>query len=739
MHPIIRVFVFGVVCSTQLQSQTLLPNPVNNPPADNSYGAELDAPLSPGTTRVLYFVHQNAAGGHTFIYYSFQSGGALGTYSQPMIVPDVNDGTDHDAPAVLPDNQGMIITRSGGLFRLYLTIANNSASAPQDGWSAPQPLTIGGGTDFGATLLREPGRRDRAHLFFTSTRQGPHDVYFAEHNGVSGYAPNSWISPVKLDILPRTPGAGIVFEPAVALLSDGRVEMVYAASGASGMRLWRTTNPSSDPASLRNPSAWSTPEQLTSIPAVSSTRSPFIDADSRRLYYEDTTNGNRLLWVTDFPEPPSPDTAPTADAGVDFSVNEGQVGVTLDGSESVDADNDPITFSWVQVLGGTPVSLFGADTVNPTFDAPLVAIGGETLSFELTVTANGKTASDTVSVSVVNVNHPPVADAGSDQSVAEGAPVTLHGEDSYDDDGDSFGYTWVQVGGSPTVSLSGADTANPTFDAPVMTAGGAPGIVATLVFELTVDDGYPQDVPASGYGTFDHVRDTVVIEVTNVNNDPVAAAGSDQTADENRPVSLSGAQSADPDGDALAYTWQQVGGPLVAGLTGETTATPSFMAPFVNTGGEDVTFELTVDDGYGGSATDTVVVHVQNANDPPDASTASPTVDCLWPPNHRLVSVGIMGVTDPDSNATITINSVTQDEPTNGTGDGDTPIDAIINADGTVLLRAERAGGGDGRVYHIHFTASDPEGSASGVVTVCVPKKKKVPAIDGGQLHDSTN
>ena len=32
------------------------------------------------------------------------------------------------------------------------------------------------------------------------------------------------------------------------------------------------------------------------------------------------------------------------------------------------------------------------------------------------------------------------------------------------------------------------------------------------------------------------------------------------------------------------------------------------------------------------------------------------------------------------------------------------------NTDGTVLLRAERAGNGNGRVYHIHFTASDFEG-----------------------------
>ena len=85
------------------------------------------------------------------------------------------------------------------------------------------------------------------------------------------------------------------------------------------------------------------------------------------------------------------------------------------------------------------------------------------------------------------------------------------------------------------------------------------------------------------------------------------------------------------------------------------------------------------------------------------------------------------------------IAGVASDEPVNGLGDGDTAIDAMINADGTVLLRSERSGKGNGRVYHIHFTASDFEGSVSGTVTVSVPHSKKTDsAIDGGELFDST-
>ncbi len=42
-----------------------------------------------------------------------------------------------------------------------------------------------------------------------------------------------------------------------------------------------------------------------------------------------------------------------------------------------------------------------------------------------------------------------MADAGDDQSVAEGALVTLYGEDSFDIDNDPFSYSWVQVSGEP--------------------------------------------------------------------------------------------------------------------------------------------------------------------------------------------------------------------------------------------------------------------------------------------------
>jgi hypothetical protein len=90
---------------------------------------------------------------------------------------------------------------------------------------------------------------------------------------------------------------------------------------------------------------------------------------------------------------------------------------------------------------------------------------------------------------------------------------------------------------------------------------------------------------------------------------------------------------------------------------------------------------------------------------------------------------------------TITITGVTQDEPLNGLGDGDTAPDAQVgSASNTVLLRAERSGAGDGRVYRISYTASDPAGaSCSGVVTVGVPHDQGPNGgpVDSGLVVDS--
>ena len=52
---------------------------------------------------------------------------------------------------------------------------------------------------------------------------------------------------------------------------------------------------------------------------------------------------------------------------------------------------------------------------------------------------------------LVASNHPPVANAGLDQSVNEAASVTLDGSGKRDPDGDSLTYTWEQIAGTSVV------------------------------------------------------------------------------------------------------------------------------------------------------------------------------------------------------------------------------------------------------------------------------------------------
>ena len=98
----------------------------------------------------------------------------------------------------------------------------------------------------------------------------------------------------------------------------------------------------------------------------------------------------------------------------------------------------------------------------------------------------------------------------------------------------------------------------------------------------------------------------------------------------------------------------------------------------------------------------------------------------------------------PDStygSVTLNVTGVTQDEPTSGLGDGDSSPDAVILAGDppdTVLIRAERAGNGNGRVYTLSFTASDGFESCTGSVSVEVPHSRKSTPIDDGQAFDST-
>jgi len=293
---------------------------------------------------------------------------------------------------------------------------------------------------------------------------------------------------------------------------------------------------------------------------------------------------------------------PVANAGPPQTVDE-EVTVTLDASNSSDPDGDIVSYAW-EKIDGPAVTLSDASAVQPTFTSPIVPIGGAALTFKVTVTdSTGLADTATTIVNVTWSNAEPVANAGPDQTVAEGVIVTLDGSGSTDPDDGIASYAWEQIAGPlPFVTITGADTANPTFTTPIVGMGGE-----ALVFKLTVTDN-------GGLKT----TDTVIVNVTWSNLPPTTEAGPDQTVSEGSVVTLDGSASTDTDDGIASYAWVQTDGPVVT-LSNPAAIKPTFTTPDVGMAGDVLTFELTVTDMGGLMATDSVSINVTWVNAPPVA------------------------------------------------------------------------------------------------------------------------
>jgi chitinase len=175
--------------------------------------------------------------------------------------------------------------------------------------------------------------------------------------------------------------------------------------------------------------------------------------------------------------------------------------------------------------------------------------------------------------------------------VIENRLVTLVGE-GVDADNDTLIFEWVQIDGEP-VTLSSYNAAEPTFMAPDVVNGQ----IKVLTFTLTVTD--PLGASSS---------DTVEVVVNPVNHIPMVSAGKDQVIFKTVNAITLVSSALDPDGDSLSYSWTQVGGqPLELSAThGKYITIIPNRVDYSQTA--PLTFQLTVDDGFGGIASDTANV-----------------------------------------------------------------------------------------------------------------------------------
>ena len=168
-------------------------------------------------------------------------------------------------------------------------------------------------------------------------------------------------------------------------------------------------------------------------------------------------------------------TPPVADAGADQNVT-ANFPVTLNSSNSSDADLDLLAYSWSLVStpvdwtswpGEWPLLSEGKDA-SPTFTPTM---NGE---YRLRLTVNDRELSSVADEVLITVtgsaaNSAPTAEAGADQSVTVGDTVLLDGGGSSDPDSDPLTYTWsiqTQPSGS-SAAIGDPSSETPSFVADV--------------------------------------------------------------------------------------------------------------------------------------------------------------------------------------------------------------------------------------------------------------------------------
>lgn len=284
--------------------------------------------------------------------------------------------------------------------------------------------------------------------------------------------------------------------------------------------------------------------------------------------------------------PGTPNTAPSA-AALAFEVEEdGQVAVSLSGS---DAENDALTYTVVSAPGKGTLTGSGKDLV---YRPAANVHGSDSFTYRVSDgSLNSPVA--TVSFTISPVNDAPVADAKSvttSEDVA--AAVVLSGTDV---DGNSLTFSIV------TAPTKGILTGSP----PNLTYQPAANLFGSDSFTYRVNDGSVNSAVA-----------TVSLNISSVNDLPVANAATVNT-NEDTPVAIT-LTGSDLEGSSLTYSIvNQPGKGTLSGSPPNLTYTPA-----LNANGAD-SFTFRVNDGSANSPAATVNLNIAAVNDLPVANAIS--------------------------------------------------------------------------------------------------------------------
>ena len=329
-----------------------------------------------------------------------------------------------------------------------------------------------------------------------------------------------------------------------------------------------------------------------------------------------------------------------------ISVNEGIINVTGTASAISGNGTDTITITGTEAEINTILATLGY-TPNQDF------IGSDTLSIISTDADNETSTTDIVALTVTNENDAPINTVPGTQTITEDIKTAITGISTTDVDG-NLAQTVVSANNG-IINVTGTASAISGNGTNTVTITGTEAEINAILATLE----YTSDLNFSGQDTLTIVStdndgtplsdsDDILIDITNVNDAPVADNESVIT-DEDTPITVDVLDGdTDPDNDTLTIT--EINGTAISeGQTvnvvgGAVTLTNGELVVLPNLNNtNDVTFNYTVSDGTL-EDTGSVNVEITAFNDGPiaDDDTASTNED-------ETVTVDVLdGDSDPE-------------------------------------------------------------------------------------------
>ncbi|WP_413698873.1 tandem-95 repeat protein [Psychromonas sp. KJ10-10] len=319
-------------------------------------------------------------------------------------------------------------------------------------------------------------------------------------------------------------------------------------------------------------------------------------------------------------------------------------------------------------------------------------------NFSYTVQDDNDTTSSptTVTLNVAPVNDAPELTVEDISTIEDGNAIS--GQATFTDidltDSHTFSVSALQVG-QGTVSIdstSGEYTYTPGDDFQQLGLGET----TNISFDITVDDGN------GGTDT-----ETVFVSITGANDTPQLTVTNLDAVEDGAPVTgnVNFTDVDLTDSHTFSVTEMDAGQGSVSidPTTGEYTFNPGSDFQNLALGAStDVSFDVTIDDGNGGTSTETVTVTVTGSNDAPVASVDSGVVS-----EDDSVTIDVLvNDTDSDDGDILTLDSVS------------TPLgSATIDANNQVVFTAnsdfDHLGAGETQDVVVTYVVSDENGATS--------------------------